>query len=161
VSRTTIFLLVGAAIGLLVGILVSVLTDVPFAPEAGLILGDAALIERLRRHPLARALRVDKLTLAALQATLTGPPPWPVALTSERLDLDAHFQISRDATSVSLAGPIHWLTNSIDAIVEFGPSDLLPQSAHIKCEHLIVLLHRERRAAEHRRADGGEPIASG
>ncbi|WP_127506995.1 L-seryl-tRNA(Sec) selenium transferase [Actinoplanes solisilvae] len=47
-------------------------------PQAGLLLGDAALIERLRRHPLARALRVDKLTLAALQATITGPatPTW-------------------------------------------------------------------------------------
>ncbi len=47
-------------------------------PQAGLLLGDAALVERLRRHPLARALRVDKLTLAALQATLTGPqtPTW-------------------------------------------------------------------------------------
>ncbi len=47
-------------------------------PQAGLLLGSAALTEQLRRHPLARALRVDKLTLAALQATLTGPvtPTW-------------------------------------------------------------------------------------
>ncbi|PWR09731.1 L-seryl-tRNA(Sec) selenium transferase [Micromonospora sicca] len=42
-------------------------------PQAGLLLGDAALVERLRRHPLARALRVDKLTLAALAATLHAP----------------------------------------------------------------------------------------
>ena len=42
-------------------------------PQAGLLLGDREIVERLRRHPLARALRVDKLTLAALQATLTGP----------------------------------------------------------------------------------------
>ncbi|GAA3562947.1 L-seryl-tRNA(Sec) selenium transferase [Amycolatopsis ultiminotia] len=53
-------------------------------PQAGLLLGDAALVERLRRHPAARALRVDKLTLAALEATLRGPlPPVRAALEAE------------------------------------------------------------------------------
>jgi L-seryl-tRNA(Ser) seleniumtransferase len=47
-------------------------------PQAGLLLGAEPIIERLRRHPMARALRVDKLTLAALEATLSGPasPTW-------------------------------------------------------------------------------------
>ncbi len=39
-------------------------------PQCGLVVGQGELVATLRRHPLARALRVDKLTIAALNATL-------------------------------------------------------------------------------------------
>ena len=73
-------------------------------PQCGLMLGRAAVVEPLRRHPFARALRVDKLTLAALEATLTGPPPPVVqALARRPEDLLARATALADALSGSVA----------------------------------------------------------
>ena len=65
-------------------------------PQAGILAGRADLIERLRRHPLQRALRADKLTLAALEGTLA------VALDPEqaRRDIPVLRMLSEPLTSV-------------------------------------------------------------
>ncbi|MFD2765146.1 L-seryl-tRNA(Sec) selenium transferase [Micromonospora eburnea] len=66
-------------------------------PQAGLLLGAADLVERLRRHPLARALRVDKLTLAALAATLHAPTtPTREALHADPATLRDRVERLRD-----------------------------------------------------------------
>ncbi|HEX3713209.1 MAG TPA: L-seryl-tRNA(Sec) selenium transferase, partial [Trebonia sp.] len=62
-------------------------------PQAGLLLGEQNLVRSLLRHPLARALRVDKLTLAALEATIRGPlPPVARALGADPAGLSARAQ---------------------------------------------------------------------
>jgi L-seryl-tRNA(Ser) seleniumtransferase len=66
-------------------------------PQAGLLLGRSDLIERLRRHPLARALRVGKLTLAALEATLREPAPPVIRML--RADVE---EIRRRAEKIAL-----------------------------------------------------------
>ncbi|MFC7406568.1 L-seryl-tRNA(Sec) selenium transferase [Georgenia alba] len=76
-------------------------------PQAGLLLGDGALVHRLRRHPAARALRVDKLTLAALEATLVGPtPPVPAMLAADATDLRRRAESLADTLGTDLGDDV-------------------------------------------------------
>ncbi len=62
-------------------------------PQAGVVAGRADLVERLRRHPLQRALRADKLSLAALEGTLA-------ALRSSRIAIPVARMLAESADSV-------------------------------------------------------------
>ncbi|MFI5177623.1 MAG: L-seryl-tRNA(Sec) selenium transferase [Vicinamibacterales bacterium] len=65
-------------------------------PQAGLIVGRGALVDRVRRHPLMRALRVDKLTYAALEATLALWAQAPATRTA----LPVHRMLTMGAAEI-------------------------------------------------------------
>ncbi|MGH3500872.1 MAG: aminotransferase class V-fold PLP-dependent enzyme, partial [Nocardioidaceae bacterium] len=97
-------------------------------PQCGLMLGRADVVRRLRQFPLARAMRVDKLTLAALEATLTGPTP-PVRAALER---DVEYLFTRAKTlCAELADVVH--TEPVRCVAAVGgggaPGVELPSAA--------------------------------
>ncbi|MGI9003410.1 MAG: L-seryl-tRNA(Sec) selenium transferase [Pseudonocardia sp.] len=102
-------------------------------PQAGLLLGapgvGAELVARIRRHPLARAMRVDKLTLAAFEATLRGPAsPTRAALDAEPAAL--RVRAERLATSPTAAGVDPAAVDSVSTVGGGGaPGVRLPSAA--------------------------------
>lgn len=95
-------------------------------PQAGLMVGRRAWIERCRRHPLARAFRADKFTLAALGATLMhyarGEAQREVPVV--RMLAMRKDEIAQRAQKVALA-IAHWLTaNEVRAELVDGESTI-------------------------------------
>ena len=81
-------------------------------PQAGIVVGRAELVERLRRHPLQRALRADKLTLAALEGTLR------IYLDPERAALEVPVLRMLNETPETVRGRAERLATIVGGSVE-------------------------------------------
>lgn len=122
-------------------------------PQAGIILGRVELVAKIARHPLLRAVRVDKMTLAALEETLRAYienrlpdlPLWSMALATSE-DLEARAARLARALSDGVKG----------LKAEATPSASVTGGGSLPGENLsswaIALDHGERGAAELDRA---------
>jgi L-seryl-tRNA(Ser) seleniumtransferase len=109
-------------------------------PQAGLVVGRADLIERLRTNPVKRALRVDKMTLAALEAVLklyADPQRLAQRLPTLRLlarplaDIEAQARRLLPAVQAALGGRAEAAIVAVKSQIGSGslPVDLLPSWA--------------------------------
>ncbi|QKW38086.1 L-seryl-tRNA(Sec) selenium transferase [Actinomadura sp. NAK00032] len=123
-------------------------------PQCGLVLGRDDLVRTLARHPLARALRVDKMTLAALEATVRGPrTPTEQALRADAAALRERAE--RLAARLRDAG-IDAVPVESDAAVGGGgaPGVVLPSAAVALPEPFAARLRRGVPAVMGRVEDG-------
>jgi L-seryl-tRNA(Ser) seleniumtransferase len=129
-------------------------------PQAGLLVGGAGEIAELRTHPLLRALRVDKLTLAALEATLLlhGRPEASCSqvpalrMLAEPLDSLRHraVQLSR------LLERFDWLRSEVIDGMSLPGGGALP-GAQLPAALVRIVSRRERAGALARRLRVGSP----
>jgi L-seryl-tRNA(Ser) seleniumtransferase len=115
-------------------------------PQAGVLVGRREPIDRVRRHPLMRALRVDKLTYAALEATLieylagrareTVPVARMLSMTVDEIDSRAAVL----ARSLAAAG---WMTEVVDGFSAIGGGS----APGVELPTRLVALTRDQMAA--------------
>jgi seryl-tRNA(Sec) selenium transferase len=92
-------------------------------PQAGIIVGRRSLVDRIRAHPLMRALRVDKMTYAALEATLTEYVAGRAASTipvQRMLTLTADDIRARARTLAATLNGAGWRAEIIDGSSAIG-----------------------------------------
>jgi L-seryl-tRNA(Ser) seleniumtransferase len=114
-------------------------------PQAGIIVGRRSLVDRLKAHPLARAVRADKMTLAALQsvalsylsATAAALPLWRMACAS----VDA-LRVRAEALAARVPG-----AKVVDTAAVAGGGSL-PGFEIPSCGIAIETAHADARAAE-------------
>ena len=93
-------------------------------PQAGIIVGRTALLDRIRKHPLMRALRVDKMTYAALEATLaeyaagraqtTVPVQRMLAATADEI------RVRADVVAAAISGHDGWRADVVQGMSAIG-----------------------------------------
>jgi L-seryl-tRNA(Ser) seleniumtransferase len=121
-------------------------------PQAGLIVGRRRIVEQLRKHPLYRALRADKLALAALEATLDAhrrgasfsevPALRMIAASYDQIKARAHALAARLRETISLVGSCIEIVDGESAVGGGSAPLTHPRTA------LIALSHARMRAEE-------------
>jgi L-seryl-tRNA(Ser) seleniumtransferase len=135
------------------------------ATQAGLILGRRRYIERLRKDPLARALRVDKLTLAALEATLPAySDPARAAAEIPTLGMLARYEPELEAQARALAEALERAVPGLRTGIERGAGEV--GGGALPLQRLpgwvVAIEHAEWPADElDRRARGADPPVIG
>lgn len=148
-------------------------------PQAGILLGRAELIGRLRADPLARALRIDKLSLAALEATLLDwrdgtAVPVSAMLSAEPAELRARAEALREALNplcpcdvVETAGEVGGGANPGEALpawaVALSPAEVLDDFFRRRPVPILGRIHRGKLLLDVRTllpGDGGEIAAA-
>ena len=121
-------------------------------PQAGLIAGRQDLVSQLRRHPLARALRLDKFAIAALNATLSS-----YLLGNERTDVPLWRMLAQDSASLRRRAR-RWATAAgetadlVDATTMVGGGSLPGQGVPTVCVRIHAPWGPDETAERFRRA---------